>query len=130
MAFIFVQSALPGDLSGAQSGIIVGFLHGITGMDPEVLSLIVRKVAHFLEYMILGACLTVNVRDCTKLNMKTASIAWLISTAYAVTDEIHQYFVEGRACSPVDVLIDSAGALVGVGITRFALSQRRSDKVK
>lgn len=124
MAFIFVQSALPGNLSGAQSGIIVGFLHGITGMDPEVLSLIVRKAAHFTEYMILGACLTMNVRDCTKLNMKTASIAWLIATAYAVTDEIHQYFVKGRACSPVDMLIDSAGALVGVGIATIEMRKR------
>ena len=63
MAFIFVQSALPGDLSGAESNIIVQLLHGLTGMDAETLSLFVRKAAHFTEYLILGICLAVNARD-------------------------------------------------------------------
>ncbi|MBQ1935757.1 MAG: VanZ family protein, partial [Clostridia bacterium] len=31
---------------------------------------------------------------------------------YAVTDEIHQHFVEGRSCELRDVLIDAAGALL------------------
>ena len=36
--------------------------------------------------------------------------------AYAVTDEIHQAFVPGRACAPMDVLIDSAGAATGAAL--------------
>ena len=32
-----------------------------------------------------------------------------ISLAYAVTDEIHQTFIEGRHGTPVDVVIDSVG---------------------
>ena len=39
-----------------------------------------------------------------------------IAIGYAVTDELHQTFVEGRARTPVDVLIDAAGvALAGLG---------------
>jgi VanZ family protein len=34
----------------------------------------------------------------------------LITVAYAISDEWHQSFVEGRHGSPVDVLIDTAGA--------------------
>jgi VanZ family protein len=41
----------------------------------------------------------------------------LIATAYAVTDEIHQGFVSGRSAQVRDVLIDTAGALVGVALT-------------
>ena len=32
-----------------------------------------------------------------------------ITIAYAISDEVHQSFVEGRVGSPLDVLIDSAG---------------------
>jgi VanZ family protein len=34
----------------------------------------------------------------------------VLASAYAVTDEFHQTFVEGRHGTPVDWLIDSAGA--------------------
>ncbi len=37
---------------------------------------------------------------------------------YAVEDEIHQTFVEGRHGSPLDVLIDTAGATIGLAAHR------------
>ena len=43
-----------------------------------------------------------------------APAAWLIGTAYAVTDEFHQSFVPGRSCELRDVVIDSCGVLTGV----------------
>jgi hypothetical protein len=39
-----------------------------------------------------------------------------ITVAYAITDEFHQSFVPNRHGSPVDVLIDSTGALIAVWI--------------
>jgi VanZ family protein len=44
--------------------------------------------------------------------------AVLITIAYAVTDELHQTTVEGRHGSPVDVLIDGAGAAVAALLVR------------
>ena len=41
-------------------------------------------------------------------------LPWLIATLYAVSDEFHQYFIPGRSCQVGDVMIDSAGACVGV----------------
>lgn len=35
---------------------------------------------------------------------------------YAASDEIHQLFVQGRGAKATDVLIDSIGALIGIGI--------------
>ena len=49
-------------------------------------------------------------------------LAVVISVAYAATDEAHQSGVEGRHGTPVDVLIDTAGAL-----TAAALIVRRRD---
>jgi VanZ family protein len=52
-------------------------------------------------------------------------IAWAIGTIYAVTDEIHQYFVPERACAVTDMLIDSAGVVVGVGIMMLIAYNKR-----
>ena len=45
-------------------------------------------------------------------------MAAAISVAYAVSDEIHQTFIEGRHGSPVDVLIDTAGVAAAVTFIR------------
>ena len=45
---------------------------------------------------------------------KTAGISLLISMLYACPDEFHQHFVPGRSCEVRDVLIDTAGALIGI----------------
>jgi len=110
MLFIFIQSAMPGEMSGAESNIIAQFIAGLTGWNEEVLSILVRKAAHFTEYAVLGICLSINMRD---LQMNLAC-AWIIGTAYAATDEFHQLFVPDRAGTLTDVLIDSAGVACGI----------------
>ena len=112
MLFIFIHSAMPGHVSGAESDFFVRLISGITGIEEESLSFVVRKAAHFTEFMALGICLVLNVTDVLRIkgrNLGMAAIwfgAWLMGTAYAVTDEIHQYFVPERACAFTDVLID------------------------
>lgn len=54
-----------------------------------------------------------------KTHSTVALVSWIICTLYAGTDELHQYFVPGRACSLRDVCIDSAGALLGVLIMLY-----------
>ena len=70
--------------------------------------LVLRKIAHTAEYALLGALLYRAVRH--------VPAALLVASAYAVTDEFHQTFVAGRHGSPVDWLIDTAGAAIGVAI--------------
>ena len=115
MLFIFIQSAMPGKISGAESNIIVQFIAGITGWNEEVLSVFVRKAAHFTEFLILGICLSVNMRDLMPhITAKYLWAAWFIGTVYAMTDEFHQLFVPGRVGSLTDICIDSAGVACGV----------------
>ena len=40
----------------------------------------------------------------------------MIGVLYAVTDEVHQYFVPGRSCELRDALIDACGVAAGVAI--------------
>ena len=82
--------------------------------------LIVRKMGHFSEYMILGFfsfsylsnlfVKSSEFKDCRK----TAITSLAFSVVYASSDEFHQTFVEGRDGNIVDVLIDGSGAFTGI----------------
>ena len=122
MVFIFIQSALPSDLSSEESGVVVDLImrafEDILPYGRETIVFAVRKGAHFTEYLILGAVLVPAVKEWKVapglLMSGGAPAAWLIGTAYAVTDEFHQSFVPGRSCELRDVVIDSCGVLTGV----------------
>lgn len=78
------------------------------------LSHFVRKLAHFTVYFCLGATsfsaiCTYDLKRYTKIIS-----AFMISACYAVSDEVHQTFVDGRAGRVSDVLLDSAGAVCGI----------------
>ena len=130
MVFIFIQSALPGAVFGAESNVLVKFFAKLTGLDAEVLSVVIRKVAHFTEFAVLGLCLTLNVRDfysAKGISLGRGHVwfmSWLLGTAYAATDEIHQYFVPDRACQLLDVCIDSAGVAAGAMIMVVVCGRR------
>ena len=114
MLFIFCQSALPAELSQQESGVVVRFLAGVTGLEEGLVSFVVRKGAHFLEYLVLGISLFWTVRDLRK--RASFWIPWVVGALYAVTDEVHQHFVPGRSCELRDVLIDACGVAAGVAI--------------
>jgi VanZ family protein len=77
---------------------------------------VLRKGAHVTEYAILGLLLLRAVgRELP---------AFLIGVTYAITDEVHQHFVQGRHASPVDVAIDSAGILLGIVLLARVESRR------
>ncbi len=40
--------------------------------------------------------------------------SYTFGVVYALSDELHQYFVPGRTCDPMDFLVDSVGLLVGM----------------
>ena len=71
---------------------------------------LVSKLAHVGEYAILGACIQ------WALGARPAWPAWLMTLAYAATDEFHQTFVPGRTARVTDVLIDAAGAAAGIAL--------------
>ena len=74
-----------------------------------LIDLIGRKLIHFAEYALL-CFLWWRALATVTTPRRAALYAFLIASGYAVTDEFHQSFVEGRHGTPVDWLIDSAGA--------------------
>lgn len=111
MTFIFIMSSFNSAESSSQSNIIVNFivrLFNISNID--VVSLIVRKLAHFTEYFILG----VLVANMLRYFDKRIYISIFICILYAISDEIHQLFVLGRSCQVLDILIDSIGSCSGI----------------
>ena len=71
------------------------------------------KLEHVIEYSVLGF---LAVSCFKKIDRKTIILAILITSLYGVLDEFHQYFVPGRDFSIFDILADSLGGLLGVGI--------------
>lgn len=79
--------------------------------------LIGRKFAHMLIFGLLAAAWY------RAFNARLAP-AIFISMLYAVSDEFHQSFVQGRNGSPIDVVIDLVG-IVTVSYLIVRLSNKR-----
>ncbi len=129
MFVIFMFSAQNADDSSETSGgfvsvIIENIYSDFNDLPQDVqnnlitdITVAVRKSAHFTEYFILGglAFLSAVTFDKYKLYIRSLS-AFVFCVLYSTSDEIHQYFVPGRACRLFDVLIDSTGSLLAVAI--------------
>jgi VanZ family protein len=83
---------------------------------------ILRKIAHMAEFGLLWWLWWRALGRCERATWVAAAIA----IAYAISDEYHQHFVEGRVGSPVDVVIDSAG--VALAIVAVRVAKRRRDR--
>lgn len=89
-----------------------------TILKEEILTPIVRKMAHLSLYACLGVFtfnFMLTFEKLKKSKMITYSI--FICMLYASTDEFHQTFVAGRSGEIRDVVIDTIGALIGITLT-------------
>ncbi len=130
MIVIFWFSSKDATASSVQSDVIVAFLRDLFQDNQRVwtrlvsegiinITNMVRKLAHFTEYAILGFLLLWSFRHYRKGFPHYLAVSTVIGVLYAISDELHQIFVPGRACRFTDVCIDSAGVLFGFAV--FAL---------
>src|SRR5438270_9832737 len=130
MALIFVGST---DVLSAEhtSRFLVPFLRWL---DPQIslaalaqIQFAIRKLGHLTEYAILAMLFWRALRGSTRWHTKM-SILLLIAgvgcALFAATDEFHQSFVPSRTASPVDVMIDICGALLGLAICGAVASRK------
>ena len=135
MALIYWLSAQPDTVSAEQS-MSIGKLvcsivvNGFQQMEElkrlqyiEMIDHVVRKTAHFCEYMILGGLTCLVFKDMGGIRKKMVwtdkqkRLKWyalLWCGIYAIMDEIHQLFVPGRFGSILDVFLDLVGAFTGI----------------
>ncbi|MDR1439755.1 MAG: VanZ family protein [Clostridiales bacterium] len=126
MATIFIFSADSAAESEGKSGavfsLISGFLHDggiLPPIEPLDATAIIRKTAHLAEYFILGLLATAAWAASLGEPGGRAQIGLAgrygaaLGIAYAATDELHQFFVPGRAAMLTDVMLDGIGAVAG-----------------
>ena len=130
-SFSLQSGEVSGDLSGSVLEAILGFFMPGVLESPEKLELfhlILRKCAHFTEFMILGVLSSIALKY-MKVGYKN-----IIGLGYCVLvaslDETLQLFISGRAGRVQDVLIDSAGALVGVVVVLIYFKVTKCDLKK
>ena len=79
----------------------------------DVLETVVRKLAHFSEYTVVGILIMLLMSTFNLKNINKFFISVGVGFLYACSDELHQLFVPGRSAQFTDVLIDTSGVFMG-----------------
>jgi VanZ family protein len=118
----------------AWSGLIFAASHrpNLRVSDDDLVDLVVRKFAHLFVYGVL-AILVLRLLQPDDDAVPTAPVlvtAWLLTVAYAISDEWHQTFIDGRSGQASDVAIDAAGAAIALAairrLRRLTANRRRN----
>ena len=117
MILIFCFSNQPSDESKNTSSDVTRKIVNIIYQDTlseqekelkiEKIDPIIRKLAHYTIYTIGGIIIGLTITTFEIQTKKKILITQAIGSIYAITDEIHQYFIPGRSCQIKDILIDS-----------------------
>ena len=122
MITVFMFSAQKGEESGNTSGRFTELIvHILTGKSVDsnsstiqILETIIRKLAHYSIYTI-GGFLVMNYAYTTNKTIKEKILYSIcFGGSYAITDELHQFFVPDRSARLFDVGIDTLGVITGV----------------
>lgn len=116
LAAMFLFSSQTSDISAQTSGKVFDFIVNLLHIDEtsaafETLHTIIRKLAHFSLFFILGMSVSSSVHF--SIRRLEIVISLLICLLAAIFDETHQMFVGGRSGEIRDVFIDFSGAVCG-----------------
>ena len=126
MILIFCFSSQPAESSDSTSGILAVkianfFQPGWQSLEfhrrqayYDRINYLVRKVAHFTEFALLGFSLRLCLESWIEKRIGLGAATWAGATLYAALDEFHQIRVAGRSGQVTDVMLDSCGVLMGV----------------
>lgn len=123
LGFILGHSAMPAEQSHAESTAV---LWSMERFFPFLTHKMVRKLAHFTEFFLLGCLLTGFFAQPPKGSVLAPVLAGLLC---AMMDETIQLYVPGRSGQITDVWLDAAGAAAAVVVLTLArclLRRRRS----
>jgi VanZ family protein len=98
---------------------------GLAQARIEALHFGLRKCAHLAEFGLLAMLLWQALCHATRSGTRQwhwphAGWALLLVALYAASDEIHQAFVPGRSGQVSDVIVDSIGGAIGLGVLWLA----------
>lgn len=89
-----------------------------------------RVTGHLLAFATLAALLLIALSFGRRPRLRDAAIAFGLTVAYALSDELHQSFIPDRAGRLDDVVTDAVGALIGLTVAWATLtwSARRREQ--
>lgn len=117
LAFIWGNSMTPGNVSGEMSGWVsrlIGKLLPFLSPESEHGHWIVRKIAHFSEFTVLGTLFAWLFAILVDRKLLLILLPLGCGMVCAVIDECIQLFSPGRVCSFLDMCIDWSGVLTGI----------------
>lgn len=132
MIAIYQLSAQPAAISNGNSKVIVAQMVDATMKltrakitEPDKSKLIdrinstAREYMHGVVFLLLGLLVQNAVSREGAKGLKAIAISLAICVAYAITDEIHQLFVLGRAFQISDLTMDTIGSMIGIATVWF-----------
>ncbi|CAB1254495.1 VanZ family protein [Clostridium sp. HV4-5-A1G] len=130
MIIIFAFSNQKAVVSNDKSEFVI-YIFQMLGIDlnsifGNLANFVVRKVSHFLEYLILSVLIFNAGKENFKLK-KLAAFSLSVIFLYSCSDEFHQLFVLGRTARMKDVIIDTAGGMVGFLICYYWYKKRAKE---
>jgi len=93
--------------------------------DFGAIDFLIKKGGHATGYALLGLAYFFALPPRLSPGYR-AAMALIMALLFALSDEYHQSFVEGRTSSLRDVLIDGGGATIALVITSIYSSNSRS----
>ena len=129
--FIFSNSMAVAQVSSASSGRVLTLLQGALrrlghpALAQRLTQHVVRKMAHFCEYLLEGLLLMLCMRVYSRHPLRHITVPMLGGVLTALTDETIQLYSPGRSSQVTDVWLDSAGVLAGIltALVLMALSR-------
>lgn len=119
--FIFINSMQPAEVSQEMSGGFLDMLYPFISkvfpfISENFLSFVIRKCAHLTEFAVLSVFVMLTLFEMGKAPHRAAIYSMFAALLTACVDEQIQFFVPGRSCEVRDVLVDFAGAVIGIGV--------------
>ena len=135
MITIFYFSSDTGVESNKKSSTIINIVKIVTKKDYsnkelETITFVVRKIAHFTIYFLLGFLLINFFCEYFIIDKRMFAILLLLCMLYACSDEIHQLFISERSGEVRDVLIDTAGSFLGLYFYKKLFLKEKFDKIR
>ncbi len=145
MFFILHNSSQNATESTAASGGLIRYcldifypnFSGLTIYDQNTmiasLQYIVRNLAHFAEYFVLGVCYYLAINTYRIKFWLKPFLCSIIALLFSAGDEYYQTFIPGRAGRISDVIIDLFGSITGIAVViviikLFSFIKKRSVK--
>ena len=119
IAFIFMHSLTPADISQEESGAVTDWLSYV--FPFELSENLVRKLAHFIEFSALGIITTLTVYSYCQKVMGGVYFKLFVCLATAVCDEAIQLNIDGRSGQVSDIFLDFSGCLFGLILTSIVI---------